>query len=96
MFRAIFLLAFSHKSFGGFPRWGVALRKLETGDSTGASAFLLPRASRAELRAHTDGSFHVLRRESLEGMSSEDRAALLEVLAKHLSDTCRYAGVVDV
>jgi len=77
-------------------RWGVPLRTLEAGDSTGAAAFLVPRPSRAELRASSDGAFYGIHNSALVDLSHNDRAAVLEVLARHLADVARFAGIVDV
>ncbi len=77
-------------------RWGVSLRRLEPGDTTGAAALLCPRGARAELRALSDGAFYGLRNAVLQEMSSDDRAAILELVATHLSEVARCAGVVDI
>ena len=76
-------------------RWGAVLRTLQVGDSTGASAFLSPRRSRAALQATTDGAFHGIHHSALKKLPAAKRAALLEVLARHLAEVAQHAGIVD-
>ena len=77
-------------------RWGAMLRTLDSGDSTGASAFLVPRASRGELRGVTAGSYIAIRQDSVQTLPEDKQTALFKLLAAHLSDVCRFAGVVDL